>query len=355
MDLSFYTRPEDAWDVMYADCEKAARSIDMEQYIFNCDQVGQRFCELFSRKAKEGVRVRMLCDAVGSADLVNSKQALQLTKDGVDLRFFNPISPWRLDNYSSWFLRDHRKILVIDGIVGHVGSVGINERMGGWRDTHARFQGSVVTAMSAVFLVLWEIALRKKHIRFPKVFNNLDGYEVSTNSPRIGQRYIYRSMIDAIRSATKYIYLTTPYFIPDLPFFRSLRLAARRGVDVKLLLPGRSDHKSLDIAANSYFGLAMKSGIRIYKYISTRVLHAKTVVIDDKWATMGSCNLDNLSLKYNYEANVTSIDSKYILELKKHFLEDLLVSEMVDREKWVKRSIISKGLEALSWPIHNFL
>lgn len=350
---------------MLDDCRNALVSIDMEQYIFEHDAIGKRFMHILEQKAREGVRVRLLCDAAGSYNLLNSTHARHLLAAGVEVLFFNPIKPWRINNYSSWFFRDHRKVLVIDSHIGYIGGVGVHQRMHDWRDTHVRIEGPVVHELDYVFDQMWNRTKEGKFFRFNKPFfvseqqagrpQTLTKYfYFLTNSPRFHQRFIYHSLIDAIRNARTCVYLTTPYFIPDLRLVRVLRLAARRGIDVRLIVPNMSDHPIVDAATQSYFWIMLKANVRIYLY-RDHVLHAKTVVIDNDWASVGSANLDSLSLLLNYEANLVSTNHSFVAELKKHFMDDLERSRELSFATWKQRSWVRKLLEAITWPIHKFL
>ena len=272
----------------------------------------------------------------------------------MEVKFYNPISPWRLKNFTSLFFRDHKKILIIDSTIGYTGGVGVEKSMSLWRDTQVRVIGPVVSEMQYVFNRMWkitELGLFLK-FRFPP---SLDGhFRFFTVSPHFRQRFFYRRMINKIRSAKKYVYLTTPYFVPNQRFFINLRRAAKRGVDVRLIVPKNSDHPFVDAASRSYFGLALKADIKIYLY-NNNVMHAKTVIIDDNWASVGSANLDNMSMLLNYEANLVSEDHKFIAELKDHFINDMLDASILTLEKWRGRSIFQKIYELITWPFHSLL
>jgi cardiolipin synthase len=351
----FYLRSGDAWDAMYTDCEAAQKSIDMEQFIFSNDAVGTRFSELLKRKSSEGVAVRLICDAVGSFDLLNTKTSRSLLEKGIKIIFFNPINPWRLGNFFSWFLRDHRKLLVIDKSIAHIGGVGIEDRMVNWRDTNVRLTGPVVSEAQAGFDRMWSATSRHKFSRVRPLFKEGEDFSYLTNSPRYHGRYVYHDLRKTIRKAKKYIHLTTPYFVPSIIIFAALINAARRGVDVRIVLPGSSDVQIANIATGSYILLALNAGIKIYFYDNKRILHAKAGVIDGIWGTVGSSNIDNLSLLLNFEGNIKSIDPSFITELEKQFMDDLSASKMITKEEWVRRPLFLKFLELMSWPVHGIL
>ncbi len=358
MDTSWqlYVRTEDAWQAMLNDCAKATRSIDLEQYIFLNDDIGKKFIDVFLRKAREGVKVRMLIDAAGSFSVYLSNLQKELKSKGIELLFFNPFPTWVISNTTSWFFRDHRKILVVDQSVAHTGGVCGQENMATWRDTHVRVEGPLVKLMAEGFERMWEGSLWKEFFHFrakrPQILP--DGFGFYTNSPHYGQRYFYWSLLDAIRGARKYIYLTSPYFIPDRRMFTALRLAAQRGGDVRILTVHKSDHNFIDFASSYYISPATRRGIRYYRY-SASMLHAKSTVIDGRWATVGSSNIDNWSFVYNYEANIVGTAPKFVEEIKNMFLSDLTDAKEVNYAEWHRRPWLRKVLEKLARPLHRFM
>lgn len=360
-----YHVTRDAWKAMLADCALAKRTIDLEQYLFVDDAAGREFLELLARKARSGVRVRMLLDGAGSFGMYMASPMRELVDAGVQVRFYNPISIWRAHNMLSWYFRDHRKILVVDGKVGYTGGVCIEAVMADWRDTHLRLTDPVVGEMAEAFERMWDRVTLKGSRRFPKPLARSRDFSFLTNSPRFRERFVYHALIDAIRGATGTVYLTSPYFVPDPRFFRVLRLAARRGVDVRLLFSGPSDHAWVDLAAHSYYERAFRAGIRIFRYVGSagsapegaepgRRLHAKIAVIDGRWASVGTVNLDNLSLLFNYEDSIVTTNAKMVRELGGQFLEDLRHAPEVTRAEWRRRPLREKFLEKIVWPLHRF-
>jgi len=353
-DWKLFSNSHEAWDAMYADCENAKETIDCEMYIFAVDEIGQRFIDLFIKKSAEGVRVRLIFDMVGSYPLYISRLPEQLQRSGIEVRFFNPVSPWRIRNFTSNFFRTHKKLLVIDHKIVHTGGVNIRDDMKDWRDSHVRLQGDLGEEAGFIFARMWRIVEQGKFLPFKKPSIYVKNFAFRTNSPHFRQRFIYNELVEVIRNAKKYIYITTPYFVPDIRLLRVLRLAAKRGVDIRILLPIKSDHLTVDLAAQSHFTLLLKTGVKIYQY-SDSMLHAKTVVVDRAWGTVGSFNLDSLSLLFNYELNVVSNSEEFAFELQEHFIKDLKNAKQVVAEEWYKRSFFRKFLEVVSWPIHKFL
>lgn len=246
------------------------------------------------------------------------------------------------------------KILLIDNEIAHLGGVGIDEIMASWRDTHMRLTGPIVENIRESFDTVWAGVKMGFYIRFKENKNFIRKFDLHTNSPSIRQRFIYQNLLSYIRNAKSSIYLTTPYFIPDVPLYRALQLAAKRGVDVRIIVPKIADHIFVNHARESYFTLALKAGIRIFVYEPV-MMHAKTAVIDDHWATAGSFNLDSLSFYFNHEANISSLEPTFINEIKNHFFNDLKDSKEVTYKDWIRRPLRKKFLELLTWPFHGIM
>lgn len=348
----FFLYSESAWKAMYEACEKATRRIDFEQFIFLPDTIGSQFADLLIKKAKEGIKVRLLVDAGGSYGFFNSILSRKLIDAGVLVEFFNKISPLRLHNLRLWFFRNHRKILIVDGAFGYIGGVGIGDFLSGWRDTHVEIVGDVVRQLEYSFETMWRITIKERFIFFPEPYQTESGFTLLTNAPHNRQRFVYRNFLRAIRGAKKYVYITTPYFVPDTRLFRVLRLAVKRGVDVRIMLPENSDHPYVDWASHFHFDKAMRSGIRIFTY--STMLHSKSMVIDGDFVSVGSANMDNYSFFFNYEANLISVDKKFAEEVKLQFENDMLKSKELTRDKWKRRGFHQKILEFFSIPFARF-
>lgn len=350
-----YHKTEDSWLAMKEACLNARTSIDIEQYIFEQDEIGQEFLDILITKSKLGVHVRILVDMVGGYSFYSSDLPKILRDIGIQVRFFNIIKPWRISTFSSWFFRDHRKVLVIDGNTGFVGGVGIRSDMKLWRDTNVKVNGSITKEMRHGFEEMWEAAASENFFgRMKRTGKFVKGFQFITNSPVIYKRYMYRELIAAFRNAQNYIYITTPYFIPDRRLRRVLRLAANRGVDVRIIIPETSDFPPTDGASRTYFDGLLSAGARIFLY-TEKMIHAKTAVVDDNWSTVGSFNLDYLSFFYNYEANIVSTKEGFALEVKGLFNKDLLQSKEIHLDEWRKRGILKKISEYMWLPFRRFL
>lgn len=364
-----YSDSEQAWNAMTAACEKAETSIDLEQFIFVDDAVGQRFIDVCARKAKEGVRIRFLWDAAGSFSFFGSAIADDLKKKGIHLLFFKTLIPgfFSIHNYRSWYLRNHRRSLVIDGKIAFTGSIGVWEKMRTWRETNIEIEGPVIHDIQAAFETMWHRALGQKETREEKKLGrkkvhmrNKGEFIYETNNPIPRKRYLYYRIMEAMRNAEKSIYITTPYFVPTVRLSRILRLAAYQGVDVRIIIPKVSDHPVVDLAASSYFQKMFDAGVKIYYYkgaatTGNRMIHSKTFIIDENWASIGTLNMDTISLLYNFEANIVSTNPHFVGEILKSFWNDIEHSELIDAKTWKRRIFLQKIPEMLVKPIRKFL
>ncbi len=352
----FYKTSEEAWQAMLLAIAEARTSIDLEQYILGYDSIGMTFMDALKEASRRGVKVRVFCDAVGSYTLWRSKAETDLKDAGIDVKFFNPIPPWHPSNESIWYFRDHRKLMVVDSKTGFTGGACLSDEMRGWRDSYVKIEGEVVREMLQSFEIMWQKAFHKLRFYLPRRRKDLGtaDFRYLTNAPLPGKRRMYRELVRALKSARRYIYLTTPYLLPDSRVLRNLKSAVRRGVEVKILVPLKTDIKIVDIGMATFFRDMMQHRIRIFRYSKT-IIHGKTGVIDGSWSTIGSLNLDNLSLRYNFEGNIVSTDPLFASELESQFHDDLAISKELTLEEWYKRPLLQKFLEILVWPIRKFL
>ena len=341
-------------ELMFSACQNATRSIDCEQFIFANDATGIRFLELFLEKLRAGVRVRLLCDMVGSFYLYSSDWPQKLRDAGAEVRFFRAISPWQIGKFTGWYMRTHRKILIIDGRLAVSGGLAISDIVKNWRDTTFSLAGTIARDFRSTFDRMWDSTDEESFFRFPRFKEYSSGFRITTNAPHLRQKFIYKSMLAAIRNAKISVCLTTPYFTPNHAFVQALRKAARRGISVRLLLPEKSDKRWVDRAARSYFARLLKSGVRIFEH-SGDFLHAKTAVADSAWASAGSFNLDGQSFFWNYETNIESIDKGFVAEIGRQFEEDILNSREVNREEFLARPFYQKFLEWITLPFHRVM
>lgn len=329
--------------------------INLETYIFDQDDIGLKFADLLVARQRDGVQVHVMYDSVGT---IGTPQAFfdNMRAAGIRLVAFNPINPLKLA--APWTLnnRDHRKLLVVDGKVAFTGGVNISGVYGnsslfrskssntskvGWRDTHIRIEGPAVAALQWEFLNNWasqQAPELSDSNFFPPLTNVGDKLVRVLASGPDGDQDIYAAHVLAIDSAVKSIHITCAYFVPDVQVLQALTRAARRGVDVKIILPGVKESGLVFYAGHSFYDEMLASGIRVYE-LQIAVLHAKTAVIDRLWSTVGSTNIDTRSFLHNYELNVVVLDNAFAESLESAFEEDLKHSTEVQAAEWSNRSL----------------
>ena len=350
-----YYANEEAWYAMLSDCARAEKSIVLEQFIFVNDDFGQKLINICAERAAEGVSVKFLWDAAGSFTFFGTSITDELKKKGINLVFWRTLIPPYLTapNFRSWYLRNHRRTLVIDEKIGYTGSICVNDRMKGWRDTNVRMEGKVAEEMYNAFDRMWYRANKTKNLP-PRTSVHDDEFRYITNYPAPGKRHIYASLIDAIRNARHYIYITTPYFVPTHRLARTLKAAAKRGVDVRLIIPEKSDYYAVDLGARAFFHMLLESGVRIFLFTGN-MIHSKSTVIDGNWATVGSMNLDSASMLYNFEANIITTNTAFAEEMSAHFVRDTQETYEVLFKDWKNRFFIEKIPEILIRLVRKFL
>lgn len=321
----------------------------LEMYLVESGTVADRFVTALTTAAGRGARVAALFDDFGSRGL-RAEYRRRLSEGGVELRFYNALA-WskRLAN----LLRNHRKLLLIDDRVAFVGGMGLTDEFAGddaWRETVVEIEGPVVADWASLFLRTWsrrghcDPALRCR----PRVAEAADGAAGRVASSENWRRAELAASIDGrIRSARRRVWITSPYFVSTRRLRKKLRLAARRGVDVRLLGPGpRTDHPAVRHAARRYYGKLLRNGVRIFEY-QPRVLHAKTVICDD-WVSIGSSNLDRWGFKWNLEANQEVEHRPFANRAAAIFEEDCRESLELDRRNWARRPRLDRLLEDLA-------
>jgi len=326
--------------------------IHLETYIFYEDPTGRRFIDLLIKKAQEGVEVRIITDYFGCK--LSQTTIDTMRKQGIKIHIFNPFSWLRLVRSSE---RDHRKILVVDGTTAFVGGVGLASHWEGdadgpdhWRETHAKIKGPVVRHIQREFVRMWEKVDGEK----------LGGPYYFPDTPPAGRKFcgvvgrhidkktwsrVRESFLLPLAAAKKYYYMNMAYFIPDPDCMTALREAVARGVDVRVILSGPYvDLKSSGLVASKNYGKLLPAGVKLYEYQGTN-MHAKTLVVDDIFTSIGSANFDWRTFNWNYECNLVTYDRDLALQLKKLFLEDLEYSDEVTFSEWDRRPLRQRFLE----------
>ncbi len=358
--VTLITEGDRFFDTILAAISRAKKSINLESYIFSSDNVGMLVAEKLAQKARAGVEVNVIYDSVGSIGASSQMFAL-MRNAGVEVIEYHPFVPWR--KYWGLSFRDHRKILVVDGIKAFVGGINIGREYAGkkykgdsWRDTHVMVEGPSVRDIQFFFMENWYRnggSVMNTGLHFPDIKEAGEKLlMVLCARSRRNVRPVHESYISAIKNARHSIYITNAYFIPDARVFRSLVKAAERGVDVRLLLPGRSDIVFVKLASMYLYKRYMKNNIRIFEY-QRSVLHAKTAVIDGIWSTVGSSNLDRRSFRKNLEMNVAVLDQDFGDELEAVFIKDLECCREIILPEFQRRSFYLFFLEWLFYRFRN--
>lgn len=337
---------------MLSAIRSAKKTINMESYIYWDGVVGRQFAEALAERSRAGVEVKLILDAVGSqgmsADLISF-----LRTNGVDVEIYHPLRWYTLSRANH---RTHRKMLIVDGKVGFTGGVGIADEWLGdadspkhWRDTQVRVEGPAVTQMQFAFMDNWvksrgEILTGLDY--FPQVPDSGPHLtQVIKSSPSEGSSTVKLLYTISIVSAVQRIWIANAYFIPDFDTVRALEGAARRGVDVRVIVPGEfTDVPIVRQASRWHYDRLLDRGIRIFEYQGT-MMHAKTMVADGIWTTIGSSNFDDRSFRLNDEVNVNVYDEGVAQQMEQIFEKDLARSVEIKHISWTKRSWIARVKE----------
>jgi cardiolipin synthase len=354
--VTTYTYGQDLYDEMLAAIERAERQILFESYIWKGDEVGQRFKRALSEAAGRGVEVYAVYD--GFANLVVSPLFKRFGPRLKVLEYPVYNAGWRFFDLRRYG-RDHRKILVVDDEVGFVGGYNIGSAYATeWRDTHVRITGPGVWDLKRAYADFFNLNRKPRHGVRPLLLDTVADWEprirVHRNVPRQWMFPIRSMYLEAINRASHHIWMTHAYFIPDSDFVDAIDQAARRGVDVRVLLPAVSNHVLVDWLSRGYYGEMLASGVRIFRYQGAMV-HAKTSTIDGRWSTVGTANIDRLSMTGNYEINVELIDASFAQEMERIYLTDLTNCVELTAETWAARGIHKKFTELVLAPLRPLL
>ena len=353
-DLTIYTSGDELYDDMIEAINSAQHTVLMGTYIWKADEVGQRFIDAFNAAAERGVKVHVLYD--GFANLVVPRAFYRQLSEQVHLARlpFIGLRFWKGPLRHTGF--NHSKVLTVDGEIGFVGGYNIGSQYADyWRDTHIREIGPGVWGMQHSVAQLWnELHVADDHIEWspPRMWQ--PDIEVNANLP-VQLVYPIRQMyLKAIARASHSIYVTTPYFIPDQQIVQALIQASQRGVDVRVMVPKESNHVVADWVSRGFYGQLLDAGMTILLYTSS-MIHAKTATIDGQWSTVGTANIDRLSLSYNYETNVEIIDPRFAAELEKIFEADSEHCEVLNSSQWRDRHPMARVVELALRPLRPWL
>jgi cardiolipin synthase A/B len=361
------------YEAMFAAIAAAEDHINLETYILDDDEVGQRFAQALTAKQAAGVQVNLLRDSAGTFNTPAAFFA-QLAASGIQVHEFNPVNPLAARNTWQWNQRDHRKLLIVDGRIAFLGGINISSVYSGgsfkrgsqgpakngnadnpaWRDTDLRLQGPVVAELQKLFIEVWTRQqgppLAPRHYFPPPQNAGREVVRAIGSSPDEPFSLIYATLLSAIGSAETSVHITNAYFVPDPQLLTALEAAARRGVDVTLILPGQTDSWLVFHAGRGYYARLLRAGVKIHERRGV-ILHAKTALVDGVWATVGSTNLDWRSFLHNHELNAVVLGAEFGRQVQAMFERDLAASDAITLSQWQQRSpdLRAKELFARAW------
>lgn len=351
--IEIFTNGKDKFDSFLRDLNNASKYINLQYYIFENDNIGTQVKDILITKAKSGVKVRVIYDHVGCFN-VSKKFYKEMSMAGVDVQPFLKVNFPQFATRINW--RNHRKITIIDGIIGYIGGMNIADRYisGGshnsWRDTHLKIIGPAVAGLQYSFAVDWNFMgkplLTDTTFKYNILENADAGIQMITSGPMGAWSSISLVMLKAIANAKKSVFIQTPYFLPTESLLKVLQTAALAKVDVRIMIPRYSDSKMLCFASYSYIKECISAGIKFYFY-EDGMLHAKTLIIDDECCSTGSTNFDFRSMEHNFESNIF-IYSQVINSLMKGiFFSDLEKCTRIHTSQWRHRPLTQKFKESL--------
>lgn len=333
----------------------AKSSIHLEYYIIEGDPLGREIADILIEKAQQGVEVRLIYDDVGSWGL-SRRFIRQLQKAGVEVEcFMRVVFPWLTSKVN---YRNHRKILVVDGEIGFTGGINIAQRyltgtkLGPWRDTHLKLEGEAVRMLQIVFLTDWYFVSKQQLSDHDKYLpqNTVQDeclVQIATSGPDSDWASIMQAFFSAITRAQQHIYISSPYFTPNEAILTAIKVAALSGIDVRIMIPSRSDSKIVYWASRSYIGELIDANVKVYLY-RKGFNHSKLVMIDRQFASVGTANMDIRSFEDNFEVSAIIYDRRIATELEEQFLEDLSHCRLVTREYWETRPLLHNIYEAIA-------
>ena len=364
--LTLLKEGTDAFASLVQDIKQATHHVHVFFYIIKGDETGEELIAALIEKARQGIKVRFMYDSVGSIAFPN-RLLDTMRENGVEVRTYDLLnSPW-LSNKANW--RNHRKIVVIDGEIAHTGGMNIGNEYSGrgkkfsyWRDTNVRIEGPSVLELQECFVYDWLFLdegtetityfINQQELYFPLQTEQPKGSEIVQvvyGGPYDQERIIKDSFNDLIGKAVDSIKIAMPYFIPDEETLGALRRAARCGINVQLIIPGKGDRGISFHGTNSFIDDLLSAGVEVSIYDTTAFIHCKYMIVDDVVATIGSTNFDIRSFYLNHELSMFIYGpSKTIDELNVHFTEDLAHAEKVKKDEWQRRSAWTKIKEKIS-------
>ena len=357
-DIRVYTDGREKFDALLSEMDHARNYIHLQYYIIRNDELWQEIEEVLLRKARQGVEIRVLFDSMGCRGMKNSDWD-RLEKAGIQVAEFFPAVLGKLQLRVNY--RNHRKIAVIDGRIGFVGGfnigreyLGKDEKFGYWRDTHICIEGAAVTSLAVRFALDWNYAARDNIFLEDHLFelptyirNGRDPVQIISSGPDSHSQEIRNNYLRLIHMARKNIFIQTPYFIPDDDIRDALIIAAKSGIDVRVMIPCKPDHPFVYWATYSYIGEMVEAGVRCFTY-DNGFLHSKCLCIDGLVTCMGTANMDIRSFGLNFEVNAVIYSERTVQRLERAFENDMMRSTHVTRKVYDQRSLVIKTKEQFS-------
>ncbi len=356
-EVSIFTQGKSFFSALFDDIQQAKHHIHIQFYVIEDDRIGQALAELLMQKVSEGVKVRVVYDHVGS--LKSSRKFWRkLRAAGVEVYPFMPVVFPIFTSKVNY--RNHRKVVVIDGKYGYLGGMNVADRyysgnkLGQWRDTHFRVSGSVVAGLQSSFLLDWYVVSRRiiSHSGyFPSLEDsryNIGDIKIQlVRSGPIGKwRSIEQATIYCIQRASERVYIETPYFLPTDGLNNALQTAALAGIDVRLILPKKSDAHLPQLAGLTYIEDLLDAGVKVYFY-RKGFIHSKLMTVDGQVASIGSTNMDFRSLENNFEFNGLVYDTDLVQRLENIFLDDMVYCEEIDLDRWRMRPRLERFTQSV--------
>ncbi len=349
-DIRIFTDGREKFQTLLSEMDHARNYIHVQYYIIKNDELWKEIEEVLLRKARQGVEIRVLFDSMGCRGMHRSDWA-RLEKAGIKVAEFFPALLGKLQLRVNY--RNHRKIVVIDGRIGFVGGfnvgreyIGKDKKFGYWRDTHVCIEGSAVTSLAMRFVLDWNYAARENLFLEDRLFelptyvrNGRDPVQIISSGPDSKSQEIRNNYLRLIHMARKNIYIQTPYFIPDDDIRDALEIAAKSGIDVRIMIPCKPDHPFVYWATYSYLGEMVEAGARCYTY-NNGFLHAKCMCVDGLVTCMGTANMDIRSFSLNFEVNAVIYSARTTGRLMEAFENDIAKSTLITRKKYEQRDFI---------------
>lgn len=354
MNFLVISDPLKLYSQMLNDISNARSFVFLETYKFANDEMGIKFRDALTRKAYEGLQVKVLIDSWGRGP-VSETFFEQMIKFGGEVKFFEKIKI-NSDIFTRGHRRDHRKILVIDDEISYIGSANITGYNLNWRELTLRMKGAISPSFKKIFEQNWE-AFNPYNISNKLSFSRkvrFENYEIIRDVPSIPVQRLKKRYTQMIRSAKHSVLIETPYFLPGFLLRKALMDASKRGVDVKVIMPKHSDVRMIDILRNKYFGMLHRANIQLLFYTPYN-LHAKLLLIDHQVFSISSANFDYRSFRYQYEIALIGHEPEITRQLNDHIQGTLAFSESFDYERWKKRPLIEKIFEYILLPFRHLL